>query len=359
MCRFYLKQIRPHFELYVSPINIDPFDPALPIATPASFSSELARATGRFYTQGMPEDTKALEEGALTRDEFLAQAALAQAEVRRQFRHVLGGFDGGLLFYYVGNLDQVSHMMWRTIDPAHPAYDAAADRPYRHVIRDLYIDLDAMVGEALARVDGNTTLVVMSDHGFTSWRRAFHLNSWLRDEGYLTLADPSRPDDPGYFGNVDWSRTRAYGVGLNGLYLNLQRRESQGIVPAADRERLLDDISARLLGVIDPATGSPAVTRVYRTSEVFTSGQHADIAPDLLVGYARGVRCSNESALGGVPPGILSDNTSMWSGDHCMDHDVVPGVLLTNRKLRTRAPSLERLAGALLAEFGIDGFPSR
>jgi predicted AlkP superfamily phosphohydrolase/phosphomutase len=351
MARFYLKQVRPEFELYVTPLNIDPFDPALPISSPSSYAAELARATGRFYTQGMPEDTKALEEGVLTRDEFLAQARLAGDEVRRQLHHALDTFEGGLLFYYVGNVDQVSHMLWGATDPDHPAHDPVRDAPYRDVIRDLYVELDEMVGETLARMGPDTTLIVMSDHGFASWRRAFHLNSWLRDEGYLALADPYRLDDPGYFGNVDWSRTRAYGLGLNGLYLNLEGREAGGIVREGERGALLDEIRARLLAVVDPATGQPAITKVYRADETFAAAHHNELMPDLLVGYAKGMRCSNESALGGIPREIISDNTGMWTGDHCMDHEAVPGILLTNRRLRQPAPSLERLGAAIVAEF--------
>ena len=69
----------------------------------------------------------------------------------------------------------------------------------------------------LPRVAEGATLVVLSDHGFTSWRRAFHLNTWLQKEGYLTARDPNLKDDPGLYTNVDWSRTRAYALGLNGL----------------------------------------------------------------------------------------------------------------------------------------------
>jgi predicted AlkP superfamily phosphohydrolase/phosphomutase len=352
MARFYLKQVRPEFELYVTPLNIDPFDPALPISTPSSYAAELARATGRFYTQGMPEDTKALEEGVLTRDEFLAQARLAGVEVRRQLHHALDTFDGGLLFYYVGNVDQVSHMLWGAMDPEHPAHDPERDAPYRDVIRDLYVELDEMVGETMARLGPDATLIVMSDHGFASWRRAFHLNSWLRDEGYLALVDPYRLDDPGYFGNVDWSRTRAYGLGLNGLYLNLQGREANGIVADVERGALLEEIRARLLATVDPETGRAAITKVYRADETFTAADHPDLMPDLLIGYARGTRCSNESALGGVPREIISDNTGLWTGDHCMDHETVPGILLTSRRLQRAAPSLEHLGAAIVAEFG-------
>jgi predicted AlkP superfamily phosphohydrolase/phosphomutase len=351
MVRFYLKQVRPEFELYASPLNIDPLDPALPISTPASWAAELARATGRFYTQGMPEDTKAYEEGVLTRDEFLAQARLSAGEIGRHLDHALDTFRTGLLFYYVGNVDQVSHMLWGAMDPGHPAYDPERDPRYASVVGDLYVELDAIVGRTLSAMPAGTTLIVMSDHGFASWRRAFHLNSWLRDAGYLTLADPQRRDDPGYFGNVDWSRTRAYGVGLNGLYLNLAGREAGGIVNAGERDALLSEISAALLKVIDPATGRAAITKVYRADQVFAGADHPGLMPDLLVGYAKGTRCSNESALGGIPREVIVDNTGEWTGDHCMDHEAVPGILLTNRKLRRAAPSLEQLGAAILAEF--------
>ena len=357
MCRFYLKQVRPDFELYVSPINLDPFEPALPISTPKSYAAELARATGRFYTQGIPEDTKSLSAAVLSRDEFLTQARSVDDEARRQYTHVLEGFKEGLLFYYFGHVDQVSHMMWRSLDPGHPAYDPQTDAKYRNVIEDLYAELDGVVGETLQRLGDNSTLIVMSDHGFTSWRRAFHLNSWLRDNGYLAVRDPGLKNDPGLFANVDWSHSRAYAIGLNGLYVNLRGRERAGIVPTADRESLLAEITTKLLHTVDVTTGHPAVTRIFARDTVYP-GADPRIAPDLIIGYAKGVRSSDESALGGVPQEVMTDNTNAWSGDHCMDPAVVPGILLTNRPLRSPAASLQNLAGAILGEFGVAGFPS-
>lgn len=357
MARFYLKQIRPAFELYVSPINLDPAAPAMPISTPASYASELARATGPFHTQGIPEETKALSERVLTRDEFLAQARTVGDEIVRQYWHVLDRFDDGLLFYYFGNLDQVSHMMWRPRDPSHPAYDPSADAPYRNVVDDLYVAFDTLVGETLRRKGGDdTTVIVMSDHGFTSWRRSFHLNSWLRDHGYLKPVDPSITTQSD-FGNIDWSRTQAYGLGLNGLYLNLQGREQYGIVAPEDRERLIDEIRRGLLATIDPQTTQPAIVKAYAPPPSTRGPSHADRAPDLIVLYAEGTRGSNESALGGLPADVIVDNTGEWSGDHCMDPDTVPGILLVNRPLRQKASSLGDIARAILAEFGIEGFP--
>jgi predicted AlkP superfamily phosphohydrolase/phosphomutase len=359
MARFYLKALDPYFELYASPLNIDPVAPAMPVSTPGSYAAELARATGRFYTQGMPEDTKTLRTGVFTAGEFLAQARIAGEENLQQYRFVLDGFDDGLLFYYFGNGDQVGHMMWRARDPGHPGFDAARDRAHAGIVEEIYTGFDAIVGETLARLRPGDLLVVMSDHGFTSWRRAFHLNTWLRDEGYLVVADPARTEAPGYFENVDWRRTRAYALGINGLYVNLKGREKDGIVEAGARDALLREIAAKLLATTDPATGAPAVTKVYRREEAFRLAGHEDIAPDLVIGYAKGTRGSDESALGGLTREAIVDNTDPWSGDHCMDHESVPGVLLTSRSLRKPAPSLQTLAAAILAEFGIDEFPVR
>jgi predicted AlkP superfamily phosphohydrolase/phosphomutase len=306
----------------------------------------------------MAEDTKGLTERVLTRAEFLQQAAFVGDEIKRQFWPILDGFTDGLLFYYFGNLDQVSHMMWRARDPGHPAYDPAADGPYSAVVEDLYVAFDRIVGETLRRIGPDTTLIVMSDHGFASWRRSFHLNSWLRDNGYLALADSTVRNDPGLFMNVDWSRTRAYGLGLNGLYVNLEGRERWGIVSARDRASLVEEIRQRLLATVDPKTGLPAVAKAHAREQIYRDAGHFDIAPDLVIGYAEGTRVSNESALGGLPDAVMVDNTSEWSGDHSMDHETVPGILLTSRPLRQPAVSLDKVAGAILAEFGIKGFPS-
>jgi predicted AlkP superfamily phosphohydrolase/phosphomutase len=357
IARFYLKEVRPVFGMYVTPLNLDPMSPAMPISTPDSFASELAAATGRFYTQGMPEDTKAFKEGVFTPEEFERQARLAGEEVERQYGYVLDRFEDGLLFYYFGNGDQISHMMWRAMDRDHPAYKTADER-FEAVVRDVYEQFDGIVGRTMPRVERGATLFVMSDHGFTSWRRAFHLNTWLKEQGYLTLLDPNLRPDPGLFMNVDWSRTRAYGLGLNGLYVNVAGREKDGIVPPEAREALAQEIGAKLLEAVDPKTGQRAVTAVQRREEYRDRG-HLEVGPDLVVGYAKGMRGSNESALGTVGPEVITDNHEEWSGDHCMDPATVPGVLFSSHPLKKPAAKLEELAAAVLAEFGVDGFPRR
>ncbi len=362
ICRFYLRSVRPEFELYVSPINFDPGAPALPISHPDDYAAELAAATGDFYTQGMPEDVQALREKVLTREEFMAQARIAGEEIRRQYDYVLEQFQASgaprrFLFYYFGNLDQVSHMMWRSIDPAHPSYDPEVDGRFAGVIEEVYRNADEVVGHTLDHMDPGTTLIVMSDHGFATLRRQFSLNTWLKEEGYLAVRNPSMTNDPGMFVNVDWTRTRAYGVGLNGLYVNLKGREPNGIVEPRDREALMKEIADKLARVVDPATGEPAVGRVYLREEFFRNRGEIEVGPDMVVGFAKGTGGSGKSSLGAVPAEMFSDNTEEWTGDHGMDHETVPGILLTNRPLAKQASRLQDLAAAILAEYGIEGFP--
>lgn len=355
--RFYLKQVRPELQLYATPVNIDPVNPATPISTPADFAAELAAAGGRYYTQGFPEDTNARADGVFDEVEFLAQAKLAADEIQRHYQYLLEGFEGGLLFNYFGFIDQVSHMMWRATDPDHPAYDPARDRPHAGVIDQLYVEADEIVGETLERLeDTGGILIVMSDHGFTSWRREFSLNAWLEQRGYLAVRDAGRRDID-FLLNVDWSRTQAYGLGLSGLYLNLEGREANGTVSAAEAEIVLDEITRGLLREVDPATGEKSIRRVYGRDVTYENAGQLSVGPDLVIGLAKGVRLSDASAAGQVPADVFADNTGAWSGDHIMDHETVPGVLLSSRPLKAPARSLRDLGAAVLAEFGIEGFP--
>ena len=353
--RFLLKSVRPEFELYATPINLDPLAPAMPISTPPDLAAELAETLGRFYTQGMPEDTKALTSDVLDEREFLEQVGLAEREFREAYAHMLAGFEDGLLFYYFGFIDQVSHVMWHAMDAEHPLHDPERDAPYAGVIEAQYVKADSIVGQTMAELGDDDLLVVMSDHGFSSWRRAFNLNTWLKENGYLALIDPERQGEADYFGNVDWSRTQAYALGFSGLYLNLRGREPFGIVPPDQRGLLLDEIRRALLRTVDPATELPAVAKVYLRDAAFDDGGALELGPDLLVGYAAGVRASDDTSLGRVPRALFVDNLEKWSGDHIMDHEAVPGVLFVSRPLAMPAGSLRELRASLLAEFGVEG----
>ena len=356
MVRFYLKSVRPDFELYVSPVDFDPIAPALPISHPASFAADLADATGRFYTEEMPEDADALLADVLDYDEYLAQAKLAGDEYIEQFYYALENFNNGHLFYYFGNLDQVSHAMWHTRDPEHPRYNAERDAPYADVIDDLYVQFDDLIGYALDNMGDDTQLIVLSDHGFGSWRREFDLNAWLAENGYLTPVTEDPNGDLIAFTNVDWSQPQAYNAGLNSLYINLQGREEQGIVAPEDRAALVDRIAEDLLATIDPQTGQPAITKVYKTAEIFSDGDGEALAngPDIIVGYAEGYRTSGDSAIGVVGTEVLRDNTEDWPGDHEWDHEAVPGVLFSSRPLQREVVRLQDVAAAILAAYGID-----
>jgi predicted AlkP superfamily phosphohydrolase/phosphomutase len=355
ICRFYLKEVHPHFKLYVTPINMDPCSPAMPITTPQDYSQELCQCCGPFYTQGMPIDTKALSSEVLNDAEFLQQARLVLDERLRMFDYELGRFRTGVLFFYFGSVDQISHMFWRAMDPSHPLYDPAS--PHHQEVMQAYKDMDVVLGKAMEKVDADTTLLAMSDHGFAPFYRSFNLNTWLLQEGYVSLIDPSNQGEQEFLQNVDWSKTRAYGLGLYGLYINLRGREATGIVhPADDYHDLLEEISRKLLAVRDPETGEQVIASVYKATDVYT-GVYAHQAPDLIVGYNRGYRSSWETVLGKFPPGLLQDNMGKWSGDHSTAEQV-PGVLLSNKPLRVAQPALADLAPTILAAFGIPAPPA-
>ena len=351
ICRFFLKQVSPVFQLYVTPVNMDPADPALPISTPAIYSHELWEELGFFYTQGIAEDTKALSGGYLDDSEYLSQAHMVLEEHLRAFREELRRYRAGLFFFYFSSLDLNSHMFWRAMDPAHPGYTPELAAKYGDAVPAFYRQMDVVLGEALEKAGDDATVIVLSDHGFGPYRRSFNLNAWLRDRGYLVLAGGGATGGNSFQG-VDWSRTRAYGLGLNGLYLNLRGRESHGIVEPGAAAALRQQLAGELLEVRDPANGQPVITRVDLAGQVYSAPYSGD-APDLLIGYNRGYRSGWGTVLGGVSAKVLEDNLDPWSGDHCMDVRQVPGVLLSNRPIVSDSPALTDIAPTLLALYGL------
>ncbi len=340
--RFYLKEIRPDFKLYVSPVNVDPSNPVLPISQPPGYTRELHEALGYFSTLGIPEDTKALSGGILDKAEFLAQSRLLREEESRLLDYQLKNFKSGVLFFYGGRADQLQHMFWREMETGDPEFGATIEKVYQ--------DMDSLVGYAVAHVDPQTLVIALSDHGFAGFSRAFNLNNWLEQQGY---AARQRDSGSGYLESFDWAKTRAYGLGFTGLYLNLKGREKNGWLPAAERSAVLDEIQEKLLEIRDPANGKPVVTKVYRADRVY-SGAEASKGPDLVVGYNRGYRASWESVLGIFSAQVIADNTDQWSGDHLMDPELVPGILFTNRPIKAAKPSLLDLAPTVLKEFGVE-----
>jgi predicted AlkP superfamily phosphohydrolase/phosphomutase len=351
--RFYLKQVRPDFELYVTPLQINPDDPgAMQLSTPASWSHELCEELGYFYTQELPEDTKALSGGILTGHEFWDQTQFVYDERRRALDYFVDRFNEGLLFFYFSSVDQNSHMLWRYVDPEHPGF--VEDEMLKEGILTVYRKHDEAVGRAMEVVDDDTTFIVMSDHGFAPFYWQVNLNSWLVEKGYAALRNPAKQGQYALFGNVDWNRTKAYALGLNGLYVNLRGREKHGIVnPGEEYEKLLEQLERDLLEMVDPRHGRRAVSLVINSRRDL-HGPLSDDGPDLLVGYSWGYRSSWKSPMGGFPKEIFTDNDEAWSGDHSMDSRLVPGVLIANRPITLDAPALYDLTVAILDEYGVE-----
>ena len=349
--RFYLKQLSPNFELYVSPLQIDPEDPVMPISHPSDWSKQLCAELGRYYTHNIPEDAQAFKSGVLTAREFWDQMMFAYEERSRALDYLLKHQDEDFLFVYFGTVDQGSHMLWHFMDREHPGF--VQDDVLKDGIAKLYGMLDDRLGHVREVIGKETPLIVMSDHGFAPFYWEVNLNTWLLDRGYIVLKDPSKQESGEFFSNVDWSRTRAYGVGLNGLYINRKGREKDGLVPAgAEYEALMDELDKALLAMKDPRNGRSPVSLIVRPRRDF-HGPEKDKGPDILVGYSRGYRCSWESPLGSFPKAIFADNHSPWSGDHCIDYRLVPGILVTNRRITSQTPTLADLTVSLLHEFGI------
>lgn len=351
MVRFYVKDVHPQLNLYVSPLNIDPTNAVNAVSSPVEFAADLAEEDGLYYTTGIPEDTKALRERAINEDEFIQMVKLLAAERARQWKRAIARFERGFLFYYFGHTDQLAHIFWRDIDPGHPGRKPEQEGKYDKVIEETYIEMDGVVADALARIDQDDTLIIMSDHGFASFRRGMNLNTWLIENEYQTINN----EDKGareYYTNIDFDNSDAYALGLNGLYINLKGREKRGTVEPLRKRELMSEIAAKLLEVQDD-DGARVIEKVYIVEDVYPSVDPV-VAPDLLIGFARNYRGSWANGLGGQPEELFEDNMDRWSGDHCIAAHLVPGVLVTNRSVALRDPALTDLAPTILKEFGVE-----
>jgi predicted AlkP superfamily phosphohydrolase/phosphomutase len=355
ICRFYLKEVSPEVEVYVSPVNIDPGHPDLPISHPVTYSIYLAKLYGPFATLGLAEDTWALNEHVLDDDAFLAQCYSNHEDRERMLFDALEKTQQGLCTCVFDTTDRIQHMFWRYLDADHPAARDVPQDKRPQVIPELYQKMDKLIGRVMEKIDDDTLLLVISDHGFKSFARCMNLNAWLHQNGYLELKD-NRTESGDWFEDVDWSRTRAYTMGLNGLYINIKGREKQGIVELADVEALKKEIQQKLNGLKDPDSGAVGITGVFITGNVY-SGPYSENAPDILVGYAAGYRASWDSVLGKVTGQIFEDNLKAWSGDHCIDPRLVPGVLFSSHKFVEDKPHIADVAPTILTLFGLQAPP--
>ena len=355
VCKFLLLNTDPDFELYVTPINIDPDNPAMPISHPPVYSCYLAKLQGPFATLGLAEDSWALNEQVINDDGFLQQSITFDVEREKMFFDALDKVRQGLAVCVFDGTDRIQHSFWRYIDDEHPANrtDRIVDEKCKDAIEQAYIRMDNVVAKTMAKIngDGKTMLMVVSDHGFTSFRYGIDLNRWLEENGYLVMKEDGRKKK--YLAGVDWSKTKAFAIGLTGIYLNIKGRESQGIVDKGDQaSKLRDEIGSKLTGLLNDKLREPAIKQVYNAMKVYTGPYKTD-APDLIVGYHKGYRASWSTAIGEVKEEVFHDNTKAWSGDHCIDPSLVPGILFCNKKITTENPSIMDLGPTILDMFGV------
>ncbi|HZL99132.1 MAG TPA: alkaline phosphatase family protein, partial [Planctomycetota bacterium] len=353
IARFYVNSVEPEVEVYMTPIHIDPENPAMPISHPGVYAVYLAKKQGKFATLGLAEDTWALNERVIDEQAFLDQALLICEERERMFLDALQRQKRGLVTCVFDTTDRVQHMFYRYLDPTHPSNAGKDTERHKDAIERVYRRMDDLLGKIAHVVDdGQTCFIAMSDHGFTNFRRGVNLNAWLRDHGYLHLKDGAATSGD-WFEKVDWSRTRAFSLGLTGLFINRKGRERSGIVAeGAEYEALKAELVAGLKALADPQTGRRCVLDVFAAADYFDGPSRHD-APDLIVGYDGGYRNSWDCATGAVPEQVFSDNTKSWSGDHCVDPRIVPGVLFSNLPITTETPAIVDLAPSVMALFGL------
>ncbi len=370
--KIYVTQISPHFELYVTPINIDPDSPAMPISDPSMFAQYLAKLQGPYATLGLAEDTWALNERMIDEAAFLEQTYAIHEEREKMFFNSLSKNRNGLTVVVFDATDRIQHMFMRYLDPSNPANRGKDTTQHARAIEDLYVRMDGLLARVLEHVDDGTLLCVISDHGFKQFKRGVNINTWALENGYMKAkgngtAGAAEACDLGgycagvagtdsvigeYLRDVDWSGTKVYQLGLSGIYINKKGREAEGVVSSDDYRAMKREIKEKLEGLVDPDTGEVAITSVYDTEEIM-SGPYTDGAPDLIIGYNLGYRASWDAAVGKSSATVMEDNTKSWSGDHCIDYKLAPGVLFTNRKVEAAKPGLIDMGPSILDLFGV------
>ncbi len=352
IAQWVLEDVQP-LKLYLSPINIDPEKPSMPVSYPKIFSVYLAKLLGSYATLGMAEDTWSLNERVLSERNFIAQVYRTQEEREKIFFNTLDKIKDGLLVQVFETTDRIQHMFWRYLpDSGSPAPRPSQEPEVCGAILESYRRMDDFLGRLFEKMAKNDLLMIVSDHGFNAFNRGFNLNSWLYREGYLVL-QAGKKTSAKWYADVDWSKSRAFGQGLNGIFLNLKGREINGIVnPGADAEALKKEIKQKLLNVVDEKFKKNAIKAAFIREEIYR-GPYTVNAPDIVIGYAVGYRVSWESAVNYVGTELFSDNLRMWSGDHAFTRDQIPGVFFCNHKIAEKDPELIDISPTVLAAFGI------
>jgi predicted AlkP superfamily phosphohydrolase/phosphomutase len=362
ICKFYPVEVGEQVKVYMSPIEMDPRNPPLPISSPKGFTAELARHVGLYKTRGWAAETAALKELKIDEKAFLEDLHEIEDQQDAIALYALKNKPWSLFYAYFEAPDRLAHMFWRLIDPRHPLHDPELVARYGDAVRNVYERMDVTVGKIRTELGPDTILFVLSDHGFHSFRSGLNINTWLVDNGFMFLRGQSDHQmnlrdlytQQNFFINVDWSRTRAYSLGLGLIFINLQGREKHGIVAPGDEFRKVKaEIREKLVALVDPSNGERVVDNVYDSERIY-HGPLTGSAPDLIVGFAEGYRVSWQTALGAVPPGTLVVNDQKWSGDHCsVDAATTSGFLATNLKVTKAEPSIVDVAPTVLQIFGL------
>lgn len=358
ICRFYVLEAGPGIRVYGSPLNYDPYHPVVPFSSPESYAAEIADDIGLYKTVGWEHDTSALNSERIDEKAFLEDAASVEGQREEMLLGALDAKDWDLLLFVSTGPDRVSHMFFRLTDPESPRYDARLARAYGDAIEKAYIRMDQTVGKVLARLPEGAMLVILSDHGFHSFNRGFHTNSWLVRNGYMKLhPGPESPEgrfsSKEFFQDVDWSETKAYALGTGQVYLNIEGRERDGIVPAEEAATVAVEIARAMKSFRDPETGEIPLQEVYLGREIFPGADPLE-RPDLQLAFREGWRTSWETMLGGIPDALTGPNTKKWSGDHAAsDVADTSGILLINRRLNLDDPGIVDLAPTILHRYEI------
>jgi predicted AlkP superfamily phosphohydrolase/phosphomutase len=339
--------------LYISPINIDPESPTMPISHPKIFAVYLSKLLGAYATLGMAEDTWALNERVLSEEAFIQQVYGVQKEREQVFFDTFKKYKSGLIVQIFEATDRMQHMFWRYLKHSKsPAEKPSKNPKVINAIYECYKSMDDFLAQLFKSMKKKDLLMIVSDHGFNAFNREFHLNTWLHKEGYLALKE-GKTESGKWYADVDWSKSKAYGQGLNGIFLNMAGREKHGIVkPGKEAEAVKDEIKQKLMAVVDEETNRKAVKQAFKREELYR-GPYTPNAPDIVVGYNLDYRVSWESTVNYIGDRIFSDNTRMWSGDHGFTRKAVPGIFFCNRKIQAKDPSLADISPTILNAFGI------
>ncbi len=352
ICRFYVSETSPEFKMYVTPLNIDPEKPSLPISHPFIYSVYLAKLLGPYNTLGEADDTWALNEEVIDEDTFLKLCYDNHKESEDMLFNAMKNTKRGVIACWFQVTDSIQHMFFRYLDKKHPSLKHSRSEKSEKVIENLYTEMDDLVGRVSEKLNKNSCLIVMSDHGFKQFKRGVNINSWLYKNGFLSLKKGKNTSGE-WFKDVDWEKTKAYGLGLGGIYINVKDREEKGFVhPGKEYTALKSELKTKLEDLKDDKENKNAIRTIY-DKDAIPPGPYKDNCPDLIVGYHNGYRVSWDSVTGKVDSHTFQDNTKAWSGDHCIDPEIVPGILFCDRKINKQNASIVDIAPTVLKLFGI------